>query len=62
MDEWIVLVMHATVCLLRARRPGDAAKSGQFEGQFAWDRYVPISVKGLRFSHYNSHIDILSSS
>ena len=38
--------MHATVCLLRAgqpRRPGDAAKSGHFEGQFSWDE----NVKGL---------------
>ena len=31
------------VCLLRAgqpRRMGDAAKSGQFRGQFSWDKYV----------------------
>ena len=42
--------MHATVCLLRAgqpRRPGDAAKSGQFEGQFAWEEKFPFDVRGL---------------
>ena len=42
--------MHATVCLLRAgqpRRAGDAAKSGQFEGQFSWDEFVPTDIKGL---------------
>ena len=42
--------MHATVCLLCAgqpRRTGDAAKPGQFIGQFSRDRYVPTVVKGL---------------
>ena len=42
--------MHATVCLLRAgqpRRPGDAAKSGQFEGQFAREQKFPFDVRGL---------------
>ena len=42
--------MHARVCLLRAgqpRRPGDAAKSGQFEGQYAWDEKFPFDGKGL---------------
>ena len=43
--------MHARVCLLRAgqpRRAGDAVKSGQFIGQFSWDKYDPTVVKGLR--------------
>ena len=42
--------MHAAVCLLCASQPrctGDAVKSGQFLGQFSWDRYVPTVVKGL---------------
>ena len=48
--------MLATVCLLRAgqpRRAGDAAKSGQFVGQFSWDKYDPTVVKGLTFSGPN---------
>ena len=42
--------MHATVCLLRAgqpRRAGDAAKSGQFIGQFSWVTGDPMGVKEL---------------
>ena len=38
------------MCLLRAgqlRRAGDAAKSGQFIGQFSWVKRDPITVKGL---------------
>ena len=43
--------MHAAVCLLRAGQPrsaGDAAKLGQFIGQFSWVTGDPIGVKGLR--------------
>ena len=46
--------MHATVCLLRAGQPrwaGNAAKSGQFIGQFSWDEYVPTDVKGLNYRY-----------
>ena len=42
--------MHATVCLLHAGQPksaGDAAKSGQFIGQFSWVTGDPIGLKGL---------------
>ena len=42
--------MHAAVFLLRAGQPrsgGDAAKSGQFIGQFSWVTGDPIVVKGL---------------
>ena len=42
--------MHAAVCLLRAGQPrsaGDAAKLGQFIGQFSWVTGDPIGVKGL---------------
>ena len=43
--------MHAAVCLLRAGQPrsaGDAAKSGQFIGQFSWVTGDPIGLKGLK--------------
>ena len=46
--------MHAAVFLLRAGQPrsgGDAAKSGQFIGQFSWVTGDPIVVKGL-YSEY----------
>ena len=46
--------MHAAVCLLRAGQPrsaGDAAKLGQFIGQFSWVTGDPIVVKGL-YSEY----------
>ena len=42
--------MHAAVCVLRAGQPrsaGDAAKLGQFIGQFSWVTGDPIVVKGL---------------
>ena len=42
--------MHAAVCLLRAGQPrstGDAAKLGQFIGQFSWVTGHPIGLKGL---------------
>ena len=42
--------MHAAVCLLRAGQPrsaGDAAKLGQFIGQFSWVTGDPIVLKGL---------------
>ena len=42
--------MHAAVCLLRAGQPrsaGDAAKLGQFIGQFSWVTSDPIGLKGL---------------
>ena len=45
--------MHAAVCLLRAGQPrsaGDAAKSGQFIGQFSWVTGNPIVLKGLHCS------------
>ena len=58
--------MHATVCLLRAgqrRRAGDAAKSGQFRGQFSWVTGDPMGVKGLKkYSHKYYVCDIESNS
>ena len=42
--------MHAAVCLLRAgqqRSAGDAAKLGQFVGEFSWVTSDPIGVEGL---------------
>ena len=47
---WENWCMHAAVCLLRAGQPrsaGDAAKLGQFIGQFSWVTGNPIGVKGL---------------
>ena len=47
--------MHATVSLLRAgqpRRAGNAAKSGQFIGQFLWVKYDPVGIKVLNNSLY----------
>ena len=47
--------MQATVCLLRAGQPkrtGDAAKSGEFIGQFLWVEFDPMGVRGL-FSKIN---------
>ena len=41
--------MHAAVCLLRTGQPrsaGDAAKLGQFIGQFSWVTVDPIGLKG----------------
>ena len=42
--------MHAAVCLLRAGQPrsaGDAAKLGQFMGQFSLVAGDPTGLKGL---------------
>ena len=42
--------MHAAVCLLRVGQPrsaGDAAKLGQFIGQFSWVTGDLVGVKGL---------------
>ena len=42
--------MHAAVCLLRAGQPksaGDAAKLGQFRGQFSLVAGDPTGLKGL---------------
>ena len=50
LSMWENRCMHAAVCLLRAGQPrsaGDAAKSGQFIGQFSWVTGDPIGVKGL---------------
>ena len=50
--------MHAAVFLLRAGQPrsgGDAAKSGQFIGQFSWVTGDPIVVKGLYSEYRNLH-------
>ena len=49
-SEYVRKSMHAAVCLLRAGQPrsaGDAAKLGQFIGQFSWVTGDPIGVKGL---------------
>ena len=51
LSMWENRCMHAAVCLLRAGQPrsaGDAAKLGQFIGQFSWVTGDPIGVKGLR--------------
>ena len=48
--------MHATVYLLHAgqwRRASDAAKSGQFIGQFTWVTGDPIGLKGLTMGDMN---------
>ena len=48
---------YAAVCLLRAGQPrsaGDAAKLGQFVGQFSWVTGDPIVLKGI--SNVNSHL------
>ena len=50
LSMWENRCMHAAVCLLRAGQPrsaGDAAKLGQFIGQFSWVASDPIGVKGL---------------
>ena len=50
LSMWENRCMHAAVCLLRAGQPrsaGDAAKSGQFVGQFSWVTGDPIGLKGL---------------
>ena len=50
LSMWENRCMHAAVCLLRAGQPrsaGDAAKLGQFIGQFSWVAGDPIGVKGL---------------
>ena len=50
LSMWENRCMHAAVCLLRAGQPrsaGDAAKLGQFIGQFSWVTGDPIGVKGL---------------
>ena len=46
LSMWENQCMHATVCLLRAGQPrsaGDAAKSGQFIGQFSWVTDSPVT-------------------
>ena len=50
LSMWENRCMHAAVCLLRAGQPrsaGDAAKLGQFVGQFSWVTGDPIGLKGL---------------
>ena len=50
LSMWENRCMHARVYLLRAgqpRRPGDPAKSGQFEGRAAWEEKFPFDVRGL---------------
>ena len=42
----------ATVCCVQAIR--DVAKSGQFRGQFLWDKYVQRSSKGCTISKLSS--------
>ena len=42
--------MHAAVFLLRAGQPkraGDAAKSGEFLGEFSWVEFDSVGVRGL---------------
>ena len=47
-SEYVRKSMRAcySVCC-QPRRAGDAAKSGQFIGQFSWDRFVQTVVRGL---------------
>ena len=58
LSMWENRCMYAKVCLLHAgqpRRAGNAAKSGQFIGQFSWVTSGPIGVKGLFYipeSHF----------
>ena len=50
LSMWENRCMHAAVCLLRAGQPrsaGDAAKLGQFVGQFSWVTGDPTGLKGL---------------
>ena len=52
--------MHAAVCLLRAGQPksaSDAAKLGQFIGQFTWVTGDPIGLKGF----YNIELILILS-
>ena len=47
---WKNRCMHAAVCLLHAgqlKRTGDAAKSGEFLGEFSWVEFDPMGVRGL---------------
>ena len=55
LSMWENRCMHATVCLLHAGQPrcaGDAAKSGQFIGQFTWVTGDPMGIKGLNKRNY----------
>ena len=60
LSTWENRWMHAAVCLLRAGQPrsaGDAAKLGQFIGQFSGVTGDSIGVKGLsKFSLFNNNI------
>ena len=50
LSMWENRCMHAAVCLLCAGQPrsaSDAAKLGQFIGQFSWVTGDPIVLKGL---------------
>ena len=52
LNMWENQCMHAAVCLLRAGQPrsaGNAAKLGQFIGQFSWVTGNSIGLKGLMF-------------
>ena len=52
LSMWENRCMHAAVCLLRAGQPrsaSDAAKLGQFIGQFSWVTGDPIGVKRLYY-------------
>ena len=56
--------MHAAVCLLRAGQPrsaGDAAKLGQFIGQFSWVTGDPIGLKGLFTLYTNFYPKLFST-
>ena len=56
LSMWENQCMHAAVCLLRAGQPrsaGDAAKLGQFIGQFSWVTGDPIGLKGLYWDIQN---------
>ena len=55
LSRWENRCMHAAVCLLCAGQPrsaGDAAKLGQFIGQFSWVTGDPIVLKGLKMLNY----------
>ena len=55
-SKYVKKSIHAchSVCLLHAGQPkraGDAAKSGEFIGEFSWVEYDPIIVKGLTWKN-----------
>ena len=48
-------------CLLHAGKPkhaGDAAKSGEFLGEFSWVEFDPMGVRGLKKYNYDDKVNL----